>query len=182
MRYILRICSSDDALRAAKIDEQNATKKQFENKTDTNYVVITKPTRADNDCIILTCKRDVYHINIILVNMLCRVTRCVCAAQIVFAGGADAVTVQTTRRQEPESHDCSAAVCRSRETHRALRRRGRRRGHRGPMVRHRAPHPAPSRYTPNPPRLSNKRATCARSTPTRASHLTIAPPSTGLRV
>lgn len=30
---LLRICSSDDALRAAKIDEQNATKRQFEKKT-----------------------------------------------------------------------------------------------------------------------------------------------------
>lgn len=147
-----------------------------------SYAVITKPTRADNDCIILTCRRDVYRINIILVNMSCRVTRCVCATQIVLAGGADAVTVQTTRRQEPESHDCSAAVCRSRETRRASRRRGGRRGHCGPMARHRAPHPSPSRYTPNSPRLLNKRATCARSTPTRASHLTIAPPSTGLRV
>lgn len=43
-----RICSSDDALRAAKIDEQNAKKRQFGKKTNTKlYAVITKPTRAE---------------------------------------------------------------------------------------------------------------------------------------
>lgn len=76
-----------------KLTDRTRRKDKLKIKPISIDVVITKPTRGDNDDIILTCRRDVHNIIIIVDIMLYRVTKCVCAAQIELAGGADAVTV-----------------------------------------------------------------------------------------